>query len=405
MELVAPAGNLEKLTYAYEYGADAAYIGLKRFSLRVKADNFYEDEYKKIIELKNNHPGKKLFCALNITFHNKDIQQFISEIDYFKEYPIDSFIVQDIGMVRLIQKYFPKAALHLSTQANCINSEAVKMYRDLGFKRVVLGREASLAEIRQIKDAVPEMELEVFGHGAMCVSYSGRCLLSAFLTGRDGNRGACAQACRWDYTIMEKNRPGEQFDIQEDERGTYIMNSKDLCLIDYLPELMRAGVCSLKIEGRMKSVHYVATVVSTYRKAIDSCFANIDKYKVRKAWREELEKVSHRPYTTGFALGKPDENSQVYTTSSYEQTHDFVGIVTGYDVENKRALFEQRNNVKEGEVLELLMPDGKLLEVTLADMRNADGEHIDCAPHAQMKFSIACDVELLPCSLLRRKVK
>ena len=204
---------------------------------------------------------------------------------------------------------------------------------------------------------------------------------------------------------MEKNRPGEQFDIQEDQRGTYIMNSKDLCLIDYLPELIRAGVCSLKIEGRMKSVHYVATVVSTYRKAIDSCFANIENYKVRKAWREELEKVSHRPYTTGFALGKPDENSQVYTTSSYEQTHDFVGIVTGYDAENKRALFEQRNNVKEGEVLELLMPDGKLLEVTLTDMRNADGEHIDCAPHAQMKFSIACEQELLACSLLRRKVK
>ena len=202
MELVAPAGNLEKLTYAYEYGADAAYIGLKRFSLRVKADNFYEDEYKKIIELKNNHPGKKLFCALNITFHNKDIQQFISEIDYFKEYPIDSFIVQDIGMVRLIQKYFPKAALHLSTQANCINSEAVKMYRDLGFKRVVLGREASLAEIRQIKDAVPEMELEVFGHGAMCVSYSGRCLLSAYMNGRSANGGFCSHSCRWNYDLL-----------------------------------------------------------------------------------------------------------------------------------------------------------------------------------------------------------
>ena len=407
-ELLIPASSLEVLKTAVIFGADAVYIGGEAFGLRAKAKNFTSAEMAEGIAFAHAH-GVKVYVTANILAHNDDLSgaaEYFEELKNMKPDQPDALIISDPGMFTIAKQVWPEVEIHISTQANNTNYQTYLFWWQLGAKRVVSARELSLAEIREIRDHIPEdMEIESFIHGAMCISYSGRCLLSAFLTGRDGNRGACAQACRWDYTIMEKNRPGEQFDIQEDERGTYIMNSKDLCLIDYLPELMRAGVCSLKIEGRMKSVHYVATVVSTYRKAIDSCFANIDKYKVRKAWREELEKVSHRPYTTGFALGKPDENSQVYTTSSYEQTHDFVGIVTGYDVENKRALFEQRNNVKEGEVLELLMPDGKLLEVTLADMRNADGEHIDCAPHAQMKFSIASDVELLPCSLLRRKVK
>ena len=323
MEIVAPAGNLEKLTYAYEYGADAAYIGLKRFSLRVKADNFYEDEYKKIIELKKQYPNKKLFCALNITFHNKDIEHFISEIDYFKQYPIDSFIVQDIGMVRLLQKHFPNTALHLSTQANCINSEAVKMYRDLGFKRVVLGREASLAEIRQIKDAVPEMELEVFGHGAMCVSYSRRCLLSAYMNGRSANGGFCSHSCRWDYDLLtsqdgikklaqsgelvlrEHQRPDEYFPVFEGENFTAILSSKDLCMIDHLDDMVKAGVDSLKIEGRMKSIYYVALVTRAYRKAIDALEGKISLEEA-KPYIDELENVSHRECTTGFYYRRED---------------------------------------------------------------------------------------------------
>ena len=402
-ELLAPAGNMEKGKMALLYGADAIYLGGKAFSLRAFSGNFSMEEIEEITAFAHNL-GKKVYVTVNIFAHNEDVDKLDEYLLGLEKAGVDALLISDLGVWSVAKRVVPKMSLHVSTQANTTNFETVNAWEALGAERVVLARELSLTEIAEI-GAKTTVELETFVHGAMCISYSGRCLLSAFLTGRDGNRGACAQACRWDYTILEKNRPGEQFDIQEDQRGTYIMNSKDLCLIDYLPELIRAGVCSLKIEGRMKSVHYVATVVSTYRKAIDSCFNNIENYKVRKAWREELEKVSHRPYTTGFALGKPDENSQVYTTSSYEQTHDFVGIVTGYDVENKRALFEQRNNVKEGEVLELLMPDGKLLEVTLADMRNADGEHIDCAPHAQMKFSIACEQELLACSLLRRKVK
>lgn len=365
MELVAPAGNYDKLYYAYTYGADAAYIGLKNFSLRVKADNFYEQEYQRIIRLKEQHPDKKLFCALNITFHNKDIDKFLSELDYFRCYPIDSFIIQDIGMVNLIQKHFPQAALHLSTQANCINREAVKLYRQLGFKRVVLGREASLEEIREIKDAVPEMELEAFGHGAMCIAYSGRCLLSAYLTGRSANGGACAHTCRWDFNLLstqplpsqqsllhapakqgrqemavnllggpvvdkelaqsgtlvleERKRPGEYFPVFEGEDFTAILSSKDLCMIDHLEDMRAAGVDSLKVEGRMKSVYYVALVTRAYRKAIDALEGKISREEAAP-FVDELYNTSHRAFGTGFYYDSDDANETTSgaTTSPYD---------------------------------------------------------------------------------------
>jgi putative protease len=301
---------------------------------------------------------------------------------------------------------FERTLLALKHDNAELEAACEQAWEQLGAERVVLARELSLAEISEIS-AKTSVELETFVHGAMCISYSGRCLLSAYLTGRDGNRGACTQACRWEYNMYklgEQKRPGEYFDLEEDERGTYVMNSKDLCLIEYLPELMRAGVCSLKIEGRMKSVHYVATVVSVYRKAIDQCWADMEHYSVPEAWITELNKVSHRQYTTGFAVAKPDRNAQVYTSSKYEQTHDFVGIVTGYDAEKKRAYFEQRNNVKAGEPLELLMPDGSTMPFVLTEMLDEAGTPIDCAPHAQQKFSAASDKPLLQFSLLRRKV-
>ena len=288
MELLSPAGNVEKLGYAYAYGADAAYIGLKKFSLRVKADNFYEDEYKKVVELKNQYPGKRLHCALNISFHDADIDNLKSNIEYFRQYPIDAFIVQDIGIVPLLQKEFPKAELHLSTQASCVNSEAVKMYKSLGFKRIVLGREISINEIKRIKDSVPDMELEAFCHGAMCIAYAGRCLMSAYLTGRSAQAGACSHTCRWEYDVLSKpngakelaqsgrlylrehERPEDLFPVFEGEDFTAILSSKDLCMIDHLEDLKNAGVDSLKIEGRMKSTYYVALVTRAYRKAIDA---------------------------------------------------------------------------------------------------------------------------------------
>ncbi|WP_418809347.1 peptidase U32 family protein [Phascolarctobacterium faecium] len=401
-ELLAPAGNMEKCKIALRYGADAVYLGGKMFGLRAFANNFSIEEIAEAAAYAHGL-GKKVYVTVNIFAHNEDLARLPDYLLELQQAGVDALLISDLGVWNVARQTVPEMPLHVSTQANTSNWAAVQAWKALGAERVVLARELSLEEIREI-GARTDVELEAFVHGAMCISYSGRCLLSSYLTGRDGNRGACAQACRWEYSLIEKNRSDEGFDIEEDERGTYVMNSKDLCLIDHIPDLIEAGICSLKIEGRMKSIHYVATVVSVYRKAIDAYWNDPKKYQVTDEWRQELEKVSHRPYTKGFAFGKPGSDGQVYTTSSYEQTHDFVGIVLAYDADAKRAYIEQRNNVKNGEVLELLMPDGELFPLTLEDMRNADGESIDCAPHAQQKFSIVSDRALMPDSLLRRKV-
>ena len=404
-ELLAPAGNMEKGKMALLYGADAIYLGGKLFGLRAFANNFSLEEIAEMAEYAHSF-GKKVYVTVNIFAHNEDIDRLPDYLRGLQQAKVDALLISDLGVWSTARQVVPDMPLHVSTQAITTNYAAVQAWEQLGAERVVLARELSLAEISEISEKT-SVELETFVHGAMCISYSGRCLLSAYLTGRDGNRGACTQACRWEYYMYklgEQKRPGEYFDLEEDERGTYVMNSKDLCLIEYLPELMRAGVCSLKIEGRMKSVHYVATVVSVYRKAIDKCWADMEHYSVPEAGITELNKVSHRQYTTGFAVAKPDRNAQVYTSSKYEQTHDFVGIVTGYDAEKKRAYFEQRNNVKAGEPLELLMPDGSTMPFVLTEMLDEAGTPIDCAPHAQQKFSAASDKPLLQFSLLRRKV-
>ena len=327
MELLSPAGNVEKLYYAYAYGADAAYIGLKKFSLRVKADNFYEDEYKKVIALKEQFPGRRLHCALNISFHDDEIDALKANLDYFKQYPIDAFIVQDIGIVPLLQKEFPGAQLHLSTQASCVNSEAVKMYKSMGFSRIVLGREISIEQIRRIKDSVPDMELETFVHGAMCIAYAGRCLMSAYLTGRSAQSGFCSHTCRWNFkvdgegrltdegarqlaqsgllTIEEEQRPGEKFPIFEGEDFTAVLSSKDIRMIEHLADLRDAGIDSLKIEGRMKSVYYVAMVTRAHRKALDALEGKITDEEAAP-YIAELENVAHRESTTGFYYNKAD---------------------------------------------------------------------------------------------------
>lgn len=308
MELLSPAGNAQKLYYAYAYGADAAYIGLKKFSLRAKADNFYENDSQKVRELKKRFPQKKLHCALNIIFHNKDIDALLQNIDYFKAYPIDAFIVQDLGIVPILQKHFPDAALHLSTQASCINREAVKIYKSMGFSRVVLGREAGLKEIREIKDAVPDMELEAFVHGAMCIAYAGRCLMSAYLTDRSAQSGLCSHACRWNFRVLEEaSRPGEYLPVFQGEDFTAILSSKDLRMIEHLKDLKDAGVDSLKIEGRMKSLYYVALVTRAYRKALDALEGKISAEEAAP-FVAELENVSHRESTTGFYYNSADAN-------------------------------------------------------------------------------------------------
>jgi len=346
MELLSPAGNAQKLYYAYAYGADAAYIGLKKFSLRAKADNFYEDDIEKVNALKKQFPQKKLHCALNIIFHNKDIDNLLQSVDYFKRYPIDAFIVQDLGIVPILQKHFPNAALHLSTQASCVNREAVKMYKSMGFSRVVLGREAGLAEIRQIKDAVPDMELEVFVHGAMCIAYAGRCLMSAYLTNRSAQGGLCSHACRWNFDVNtnaalteaqaksiaqsgglvleEASRPGEYLPVFEGENYTAILSSKDLRMIEHLADLKAAGVDSLKIEGRMKSLYYVALVTRAYRKVLDALEGKISDGQAAP-FVAELENVSHRESTTGFYYNAADANQT--TSGASDSPYDLAATI------------------------------------------------------------------------------
>lgn len=401
-ELLAPAGNMEKCKMALRYGADAVYLGGKMFGLRAFANNFEIDEIKEACDFAHSL-GKKVYVTVNIFAHNSDIEKLPEYLLALEKTNVDALLISDLGVWMTARRVVPNLPLHVSTQANTTNWASAQAWQDLGAARVVLARELSLAEIAEI-GAKTNVELEAFVHGAMCISYSGRCLLSSYLTGRDGNRGACAQACRWEYTLHEKNRPGESYDLEEDEHGSYVMNSKDLCLIARIPELVKAGVFSLKIEGRMKSVHYVATVVSVYRKAIDAFMADPDNYKVQPEWIEELNKISHRPYTEGFAFNRPGAEGQVYTTSSYEQTHDFAGVVLSYDKTAQKALIEQRNNVKNGELLEVLMPDGTLLPLELKNMQDEDGTPIDCAPHACQHFWISCGTELLPYSLLRRKI-
>ncbi len=358
MELVAPAGNIEKLAYAWEYGADAAYIGLKKFSLRAKADNFHGEEHETIRKLKDEYAAagkpKRLFCALNIAFHNADIRNFLAEKDYFAQYPIDAFIIQDIGMIRVLRKEFPDIPLHLSTQANCVNAEAAKMYRDLGFRRVVLGREASLAEIREIKDAAPDLEIECFAHGAMCIAYSGRCLMSAYLAGRSANAGHCSHSCRWDFRLRgerpeqsfadasgerefvleERARPGEYFPVIEGDDFTALFSSKDLCMIDHLAEMKAAGVDSLKIEGRMKSIYYTALVTRAYRKRIDAIEGKISEAEA-EPFARELDNVAHREFATGFYFSKDDANRT--TKGETDSPYLLAGTIGGEYGKTPRA--------------------------------------------------------------------
>ena len=368
MELVCPAGNIDKLGYAYAYGADTAYIGLKRFSLRIKADNFYEDEYKRVIELKKKYPQKRLFCALNIAFHNHDLKMFLQNLDYFKQYPIDAFIVQDLGIVPILQKEFPGTHLHLSTQASCMNKEAVKMYHSLGFKRVVLGREVSLDEIREIKDACPEMELECFAHGAMCIAYSGRCLMSAYLTGRSAQSGFCSHSCRWEYDLgiengklkiensdkltpadakaiaqsgilrlQERQRPGELFPVFEGDDFTAILSSKDLCMIDHLADMKKAGVDAIKVEGRMKSTYYVAMVARAYRKALDALEGKISAEEAAP-FIASLDDVAHREATTGFYCNRGDADKTTIGASDSPYLLA-AGLGTPYSAEETEKIF------------------------------------------------------------------
>ena len=401
-ELLAPAGNMEKLKMALLYGADAVYLGGKQFGLRAFGGNFSNEELKEAVEFAHNL-NKKVYVTVNIFPHNSDIEMLPEYLAFLNTTGADALLVADIGLFMLAKKYAPDIELHISTQANNTNWATVDAWHNMGASRVVLARELSKDEISVIRQKC-SVELEMFVHGAMCISYSGRCLLSNYMTGRDSNRGSCAQPCRWKYSLVEEKRPGQYFPIEEDERGTFIFNSKDLCLLPYLPDVIKSGVDSLKIEGRMKSVHYAASVVKAYRMAIDSYFENPEAFAVKDEWLEELEKVSHRSYTTGFYYGKPTEKDQIYTSSSYIQTSDFVGLVLDYDEATGFATVEQRNNMKLGQEIEVFQPQLPGYRQLLGEMYNDEGEAIEVAPHPQQIVKIRMEAPVEPYAILRRDI-
>ena len=400
-ELLAPAGTMEKLQMALAYGADAAYLGGAQFGLRAFGGNFTNEEIRAAVNLAHG-VGKKIYVTVNVFPHNDDLVSLPDYLRFLADVEVDAVLVADLGVFMLAREVAPQLPVHISTQANNVNWRTVRAWQELGAERVVLARELSREEIREIRRHT-DVEMELFVHGAMCISYSGRCLLSSYFTGRDANRGGCAQSCRWKYALVEESRPGECYPIEEDARGTYIMNSKDLCLLPYLDEVVDSGIDSLKIEGRMKSVHYVASVVKAYRMALDACLTGTS-YKVSEEWLTELEKVSHRSYTTGFFFGKTTEADQIYGSSSYEQTSDFVGLVRAYDEKTKIAAVEQRNNMKLGQEIEIFQPVGAAFRQKLAEMWDTEGQEIAAAPHPQqiIRMRMAQPVEVN--SILRRDV-
>lgn len=403
-ELLAPGGSLEKLKTAIDYGADAVYIGGEAFSLRVAAENFSYDEMREGVEYAHAR-GKKVYLTANILPHNSDIEDFEAFVQEIRPIGFDAVLVADLGMFDILQKTAPELPIHISTQANNVNYRSASKWYEMGAKRVVLAREMSLAEIEEIRAKTPpELEIEAFVHGAMCISYSGRCLLSNYMTSRDANLGACAHPCRWNYALVEQTRPGEYMPIYENERGSFIFNSKDLCMIAHIPELVKSGIVSFKLEGRVKTAYYLATVVKAYREEIDRYFENPDEYKFDEKQLEELCKVSHRPYYTGFYFGKPDEKAQVYTDSSYIRDYDLIGIVTGYDEETKLLSITQRNRFFAGDEIEIIQPDKPFITHIVTDMTNDKGEKIDVANHAEMTVCFKVN-EPIPVGAMVRKCR
>lgn len=402
LELLAPAGDIVKLKMAILYGADAVYIGGEAFGLRTASKNFDLKDMEEGINFAHER-GKKVYLTTNIIPHNADLECFNDYLDSVAALGIDALIVADIGLFSLIRKRYPDLDIHISTQANNVNYLSANVWHQMGAKRVVLARELSLEEIRQIRENTPpELEIEAFVHGAMCISYSGRCLLSNYLTKRDANKGECAQPCRWNYALVEEKRPGEYIHVGEDEQGSFFFNSKDLCMIEHIPELVKSGITSFKIEGRVKSEYYVSTVVQAYRTELDRYIADPEGYKFDKESLNEVLKVSHRPYTHGFYFGKTDANSQVYETSSYIRDYDIVGFITGYDEKTGIATVEQRNKMNVGDTIEIIQPGKPYFSQKVEWLKNAEGEDITSTPHAQMVYTMKTDKPVMANAMIRR---
>lgn len=404
-ELLVPAGSLEVLRTAVLFGADAVYIGGEAFGLRAKAKNFSMEEMAEGIRFAHER-NVRVYVTANIFAHNADLAGARAYFEELRAIGPDALIISDPGMFMLAKEICPGTELHISTQANNTNYQTYLFWHRQGARRIVSARELSLTEIREIREHIPEeLEIESFIHGAMCISYSGRCLLSNYFTGRDANQGACTHPCRWKYAVVEETRPGEYLPVYENERGTYIFNSKDLCMIGHIPELVQAGIDSFKIEGRMKTALYVACVARTYRRAIDDYFTSEDTYRANMEWyREEIGKCTYRQFTTGFYFGKPDENTQIYDNSTYVNEYVYLGTVDCVD-ERGFAGFEQRNKFCVGDTIELMKPDGRNVCARVLSMYDADGQAVESCPHSKQRLYMELSETPDPYDLLRVRAK
>lgn len=403
VELLVPAGSLEVLKVAVDYGADAVYIGGQAYGLRAKADNFSIEEMKKAVKYAHAK-NAKVYVTANIFAHNYDIEGMKAYFEQLKDTGVDAVLVSDPGIFMLAKEIMPDMELHISTQANNTNYLTYNFWYNMGAKRVVTARELSLVEIKQIREHIPEdVEIESFMHGAMCISYSGRCLLSSYFTGRDANRGACTHPCRWKYHIVEETRPGEYMPVNEDDRGTYIFNSKDLCMIEHIPEMIDAGIDSFKIEGRMKTALYVATVARTYRKAIDDYMESPELYRSNmEYYKSEIAKCTYRQFTTGFYFGKTDQDSQIYDNNTYIKNCTYIGNVQEV-TEDGLVAFEQKNKFSVGEEIECMNFDGTNTVCRVEEIYNDRMEPMESAPHPKMQLYVKLDRPVSAGMILRRQ--
>lgn len=402
-ELLIPASCLEVLKTAVIFGADAVYIGGEAFGLRAKAKNFSMEDMKEGIAFAHEH-GVKVYVTANILAHNGDLTGVEAYFKELRDVKPDALIIADPGVFAIAREILPDMELHVSTQANNTNYRTYQFWYKQGAKRVVSARELSMEEIKDIRANIPDdMEIESFVHGAMCISYSGRCLLSNYFTGRDANQGACTHPCRWKYAIVEEQRPGQYLPVYENERGTYIFNSKDLCMIEHIPELFDAGIDSLKIEGRMKTALYVATVARTYRRAIDDYKKSPQLYKENMPWYlEEISKCTYRQFTTGFYFGKPDQDAQIYDNNTYVKEYTYLGIV-GEVQEKGRFSLEQRNKFSIGEEIEIMKPDGRNVTVEVLAITDEEGNSMESAPHPQQRLWVTLSQTPDSYDILRRR--
>lgn len=402
-EILAPANSLEVLKTAVEYGADAVYIGGEMYGLRAKAKNFSAEDMKKGIEYAHSR-GKKVYVTANITAHNRDLEGVRAYFHELKEIKPDALIISDPGVFSIAREVCPEIDIHISTQSNNVNYMTFRFWKDQGAVRVVTARELSLDEIGDIRDNIPEdLEIETFVHGAMCISYSGRCLLSNYFTGRDANLGACTHPCRWKYYIMEEKRPGEYLPVEENERGTYIFNSKDLCMIEHIPELVKAGIDSFKIEGRMKTALYVAVVSRTYRRALDDYFEDPEKYEKNiPYYKEEIAKCTYRQFTTGFFFGPTTHESQIYDHNTYVKGYVYLGMISRVSSDGS-GVFEQKNKFSVGDEVEIMKLSGENIRTKVLALRDEDGNEVESCPHPGQSITLCTECTLEPFDIIRKE--